>query len=172
MRQHAGVVRESRLERCARLRLARHGDALARDHFVRILGRKRSRHGLKIYKKATGKPTVTFHEALDVALCWGWIDGLRKGHDADSFVQRFTPRRAQGIWSQVNQGHVARLRKAGRMTPHGERHVAAAEADGRWVAADALIREASQGSVPADLRASRRTAGRAARGRMSRARCG
>lgn len=108
---------------------------------------------LRIYKKATGKPTVTYQEALDVALCWGWIDGLRKGHDEESFVQRFTPRKAKSIWSQVNQGHVARLRAAKRMTEHGERHVAAAEADGRWAAAYAPIRAASHATVPADLRA-------------------
>jgi len=64
---------------------------------------------LRIYKKASGMPTVTYAEALDVALCWGWIDGIRKGLDDTSFLQRFTPRRAKSIWSQNNREHVARL---------------------------------------------------------------
>lgn len=108
---------------------------------------------LRIYKKATGRATVTYQQALDVALCWGWIDGLRKSHDEISFVQRFTPRKAKSIWSQVNQGHVARLTKAGRMTAHGQRHVDAAKADGRWDAAYAPMRAATPETVPADLRA-------------------
>ncbi|MNC97723.1 hypothetical protein D3C83_154770 [compost metagenome] len=60
-------------------------------------------------------------EALDVALCWGWIDGLRKSFDETSFLQRYTPRTRKSIWSQVNQVNVARLIRAGRMTPHGQR---------------------------------------------------
>jgi uncharacterized protein YdeI (YjbR/CyaY-like superfamily) len=108
---------------------------------------------LRIYKKATGRATVTYQQALDVALCWGWIDGLRKSHDDVSFVQRFTPRKSKSIWSQVNQGHVARLTKSGRMTAHGKRHVDAAKADGRWAAAYAPMREATHDTVPEDLRA-------------------
>lgn len=108
---------------------------------------------LRIYKKATGRATVTYQQALDVALCWGWIDGLRKSHDDVSFVQRFTPRKPKSIWSQVNQGHVARLTEAGRMTAHGQRHVDAAKADGRWAAAYAPMRAATPETVPADLRA-------------------
>lgn len=108
---------------------------------------------LRIYKKATGRATVTYQQALDVALCWGWIDGLRKSHDDISFVQRFTPRKPKSIWSQVNQGHVARLTEAGRMTAHGQRHVDAAKADGRWDAAYAPMRAATPETVPADLRA-------------------
>jgi uncharacterized protein YdeI (YjbR/CyaY-like superfamily) len=80
-------------------------------------------------------PTITHAQALDVALCWGWIDGIRKASDADSFLQRFSPRRARSVWSQINRAHVARLTKAGRMTPHGQRQVDAAKADGRWAAA-------------------------------------
>ena len=108
---------------------------------------------LRIYKQHTGKPTVTYAQALDVALCWGWIDGLRKAFDDVSFLQRFTPRRPKSVWSQVNRDHVARLTKAGRMTPHGQRHVDAARADGRWDAAYAPIRTATEAGVPADLRA-------------------
>ena len=108
---------------------------------------------LLIHKKDSGLPTVTYAQALDVALCWGWIDGLRKGFDEHSFLQRFTPRKTKSVWSQVNRGHIARLKKAGRMTPHGQRHVDAAKADGRWDAAYAPIRSATADTVPADLRA-------------------
>jgi uncharacterized protein YdeI (YjbR/CyaY-like superfamily) len=107
---------------------------------------------LRIYKKASGVATVTYPEALDVALCWGWIDGLRKPLDARSFLQRFGPRQPRSLWSQINRDHVARLTAAGRMTPHGQRHVDAAKTDGRWARAYAPIRSASQASVPADLR--------------------
>jgi uncharacterized protein YdeI (YjbR/CyaY-like superfamily) len=106
---------------------------------------------LKIHKKGSGLPSVTYAEALDVMLCWGWIDGLKKGFDANSFLQRFTPRRPKSIWSQVNREHVARLIAAGRMTPHGHAQIEAAKKDGRWDAAYAPIRSASAGDVPPDL---------------------
>jgi uncharacterized protein YdeI (YjbR/CyaY-like superfamily) len=108
---------------------------------------------LKMHKKGSGLLTVTYAQALDVALCWGWIDGIRKGFDDRSFLQRFTPRGRRSIWSQINKGHVARLKTAGRMTPHGQRHVDAAKADGRWAAAYAPIRLASVATIPDDLRA-------------------
>jgi uncharacterized protein YdeI (YjbR/CyaY-like superfamily) len=108
---------------------------------------------LKIHKKDSGAPTVTHAQALEVALCWGWIDGIRKGFDERSFLQRFTPRKAKSIWSQVNKGHVARLTSAGRMTPHGQRHIDAAKADGRWAAAYAPMRTATVATIPDDLRA-------------------
>ena len=108
---------------------------------------------VRIYKKASGIPTVTHAEALDVALCWGWIDGIRKGLDEASFLQRFTPRRKRSIWSQVNREHVARLVAAGRMREPGQREVDAAKADGRWDAAYAPIRSASEATMPPDLRA-------------------
>jgi uncharacterized protein YdeI (YjbR/CyaY-like superfamily) len=108
---------------------------------------------LKMHKKGSGLLTVTYAQALDVALCWGWIDGIRKGFDDRSFLQRFTPRGRKSIWSQINKGHVARLSAAGRMTPQGQRHVDAAKADGRWAAAYAPIRLASVATIPADLRA-------------------
>jgi uncharacterized protein YdeI (YjbR/CyaY-like superfamily) len=81
---------------------------------------------LRIFKKDSGVPTVTAAQALDVALCWGWIDGLRKRFDDESFLQRYTPRRPKSLWSQVNRDNVARLVRAGRMTPHGMRQVEAA----------------------------------------------
>jgi uncharacterized protein YdeI (YjbR/CyaY-like superfamily) len=107
---------------------------------------------LKIYKKDSGVATVTPAEALEVALCWGWIDGIRKAFDDRSFLQRFTPRRAKSVWSQINRDHVARLTKAGRMTAHGQRQVDAAKVDGRWDAAYAPIRSATEATVPDDLR--------------------
>jgi uncharacterized protein YdeI (YjbR/CyaY-like superfamily) len=106
---------------------------------------------LKIHKKASGRATVTYAQALDVALCWGWIDGIKKSFDEVSFLQRFTPRKAKSIWSQTNKEHVARLTAAARMTPHGQRHVDAAKADGRWEAAYAPIRSATAATVPGDL---------------------
>jgi uncharacterized protein YdeI (YjbR/CyaY-like superfamily) len=106
---------------------------------------------LKIFKKDSGRPSVTYAQALDVALCWGWIDGLRKGFDSEAFLQRFTPRKAKSIWSQINRDHVARLIQAGRMTPQGQRQVDVAKADGRWSAAYAPIRSASKTTVPPDL---------------------
>ena len=108
---------------------------------------------LKIYKKDSGLPTVTNAQALDVALCWGWIDGIRKSFDEQSFLQRYTPRRVRSIWSQINRDHVARLTKAGRMTPHGQKQVDAAKADGRWDAAYAPIRSTTNATIPEDLRA-------------------
>jgi uncharacterized protein YdeI (YjbR/CyaY-like superfamily) len=108
---------------------------------------------VRIYKKGSGKPTVTVAEALDVALCWGWIDGIRKGLDEESFLQRYTPRRPKSIWSQINREHVARLTAAGRMTTAGQRQVDAAKADGRWNAAYAPIRSATEATIPDDLRA-------------------
>jgi uncharacterized protein YdeI (YjbR/CyaY-like superfamily) len=107
---------------------------------------------LRIYKKDSGVPTVTIAQALDVALCWGWIDGIRKSFDDESFLQRYTPRRPKSLWSQVNRDHIARLTAAGRMTPHGQRQVDAAKADGRWAAAYAPIRSLTKDSIPADLR--------------------
>lgn len=108
---------------------------------------------LKVHKKGSGLPTVTTAQALEVALCWGWIDGIRKSLDEQSFLQRYTPRRPRSLWSQVNRDHVARLTEAGRMTPHGQRQVDAAKADGRWDAAYAPISSASDASIPEDLRA-------------------
>jgi uncharacterized protein YdeI (YjbR/CyaY-like superfamily) len=78
---------------------------------------------VRIYKKGSGVPSVTIAEALDVVLCWGWIDGIRKSLDERAYLQRYTPRRAKSTWSQVNRQHVARLTKAGRMTSYGQRQV-------------------------------------------------
>src|SRR5579859_479961 len=90
---------------------------------------------LRIYKKDSGVPSVTYAEALDQALCFGWIDGQKLPFDANSWVQRFTPRRAKSGWSKKNVAHVARLIREGQMTPAGLKEVEAAKADGRWAAA-------------------------------------
>jgi uncharacterized protein YdeI (YjbR/CyaY-like superfamily) len=108
---------------------------------------------VKIHKKSSGLASVTPAQALDVVLCWGWIDGLRKAFDERSFLQRYTPRGPKSRWSQINREHVARLVAAGRMTPHGQRQIDAAKADGRWDAAYAPIRATTASTVPRDLRA-------------------
>jgi uncharacterized protein YdeI (YjbR/CyaY-like superfamily) len=90
---------------------------------------------LRFFKKDSGKPTVTYAEALDEALCFGWIDGQAKPLDELSWIQKFTPRRARSGWSKRNTEHVERLTKAGLMMPAGLLAVAAAKADGRWHAA-------------------------------------
>lgn len=103
---------------------------------------------LRIAKKGAGVTTVTYAQALDVALCHGWIDGQKRADDARFFQQRFTPRRARSVWSKRNIGHVERLVAAGRMQPRGQREVDAAKADGRW--ASAYAGSASM-EVPAEL---------------------
>lgn len=87
---------------------------------------------LRIYKKGSGKKTVTYAEALDEALCYGWIDGQKNTYDAESFLQKFTPRRPKSTWSKCNREHVARLTDEKRMTPAGQKEVDAAKIDGRW----------------------------------------
>ena len=103
---------------------------------------------LKIAKKATGTPTVTHAEALEVALCYGWIDGQRDRFDDQWFLQRFTPRRARSNWSKVNRAKVEELMAKGRMQPAGVAEVERARADGRW---DAAYDAPSQATVPDDL---------------------
>jgi uncharacterized protein YdeI (YjbR/CyaY-like superfamily) len=110
---------------------------------------------IKVHKVASGLPSITPKEAIDVVLCWGWIDGIRKSFDADSFLQRYTPRTAKSIWSQINVDNVARLIADGRMTDHGLRQVDAAKADGRWDKAygagkDMKIQEDFQAAIDAE----------------------
>ena len=90
---------------------------------------------LRIYKKGTRVQSITYDEALDCALCFGWIDGLRKSYDKDSYIQRFTPRRRNSIWSKRNREHIERLIDAGRMKPSGLAEVQRAKDDGRWAQA-------------------------------------
>jgi uncharacterized protein YdeI (YjbR/CyaY-like superfamily) len=105
---------------------------------------------LKIAKKDTGIATVTYAQALDVALCFGWIDGQKGAFDAQWFLQRFTPRKPRSKWSKVNTEHAERLTEAGRMRAAGLAQVEAARADGRWAAAYESARSAG---VPPDLQA-------------------
>jgi uncharacterized protein YdeI (YjbR/CyaY-like superfamily) len=97
---------------------------------------------LRYFKKGSGKKSITYAEALDQALCFGWIDGQVKPFDADSWLQRFTPRRARSKWSWRNTQYVERLTAAGLMQPGGLATVEAAKADGRWAAAYPSPRQA------------------------------
>lgn len=105
---------------------------------------------LRIAKRHSGITTITIAEALDVALCYGWIDGQRRAHDDVSFLQRYSRRRPRSSWSKVNVAKVEALMAAGRMRPAGLAEVAAAKADGRWEAAYESQRTAA---VPPDLAA-------------------
>jgi uncharacterized protein YdeI (YjbR/CyaY-like superfamily) len=108
---------------------------------------------IKCHKKGSGLASITPAEALDIALCYGWIDAIRKSLDERSYLQRYTPRGKKSLWSQINRDNVARLTAAGRMTAHGQRQVDLAKADGRWDAAYAPMRSLSADTLPADLRA-------------------
>ncbi len=84
------------------------------------------------YKKNSGKSGMNYDQALDEALCFGWIDGLVKRYNEEAYMQRFTPRRPKSVWSKINTGHIERLIKEGKMTPLGLAAVDAAKKDGRW----------------------------------------
>lgn len=105
---------------------------------------------LRIAKAEAPAPTVSYADALQVALCWGWIDGQKATADAGYWLQRFTPRRARSKWSEVNRRHAEALIASGAMRPAGMREVERARADGRWDAAYAPQRTAA---VPDDLAA-------------------
>lgn len=105
---------------------------------------------IRIFKVASGIPSITPKEAIDVCLCWGWIDAIRKGLDETSYLQRYTPRGRKSIWSRINVDNVARLVEEGRMTEHGLRHVEAARADGRW---DRAYGGSKEMTIPPDLQA-------------------
>jgi uncharacterized protein YdeI (YjbR/CyaY-like superfamily) len=94
-------------------------------------------HGiwLRIFKKGSGEKSISYAEALDQALCYGWIDGQKQAHDAHSWLQKFTPRRPGSGWSKINTTHVERLIKSGQMALAGLKAVEAAQNDGRWQAA-------------------------------------
>ncbi|MFE1539252.1 YdeI family protein [Streptomyces microflavus] len=103
---------------------------------------------VKIAKKHTGVPSLTWEEMVDTVLCFGWIDGLRRGFDDTYFLQRTTPRSPRSAWSQVNVAKAEALIAAGRMRPRGLAEIEAARADGRWEAAYASQRNAT---APPDL---------------------
>ena len=87
---------------------------------------------IKIHKVKSGLQSISPEQAIWAALCWGWIDGIRKSFDEKSFLQRYSPRGAKSVWSQINIDNVARLTAEGKMTEHGLKQVEAAKADGRW----------------------------------------
>jgi uncharacterized protein YdeI (YjbR/CyaY-like superfamily) len=87
---------------------------------------------IRFFKKNSGVKTITYDQALDEALCFGWIDSQVKKYDEQSYIQKFTPRRPKGLWSKRNIEHIGRLTKAGLMQPAGLKEVEAAKADGRW----------------------------------------
>ena len=105
---------------------------------------------LKLAKKAAGVPSVTYAEALESALCYGWIDGQKKALDDEWWLQKFTPRAPKSVWSKINRQKAEQLIEAGAMRPAGLRAVEAAQADGRW--ARAYDSQATS-TVPADLQA-------------------
>ncbi|MBX3607641.1 MAG: YdeI/OmpD-associated family protein [Piscinibacter sp.] len=105
---------------------------------------------LMIAKRGAREPGITYPEAVELALCWGWIDGQKKALDDQHFLQRFTPRRARSIWSRINVEKAVALAEAGRMQAPGLAQIEAAKADGRWARA---YDGASTAVVPDDLRA-------------------
>jgi uncharacterized protein YdeI (YjbR/CyaY-like superfamily) len=105
---------------------------------------------IRIHKVGSGLKSITPKEAIDAALCWGWIDAVRKSLDAKSYLQRYTPRGAKSIWSKINVENVARLTSAGRMTEHGLKEVEAAKADGRW---DRAYASGKEMTIPDDFQA-------------------
>ena len=105
---------------------------------------------IKVHKVGSGLAWITPKQAIDVVLCFGWIDAIRKSLDDTSFLQRYTPRGRKSIWSKINIDNVARLVEEGRMTEHGLRQVEAAKADGRW---DRAYASGKDMKIPDDLQA-------------------
>lgn len=103
---------------------------------------------VKVFKKQSGIPSVTWNDIVLETLCWGWIDGIKKSFDDEAYLQRITPRTARSLWSKRNTEHVERLTAEGRMEAPGLAHVRAAKADGRWANAYA---PPSETEVPADF---------------------
>ncbi len=103
---------------------------------------------LRIFKKDSGEATVTYDEALDEALCFGWIDGQKKKYDEKSWLQKFTPRRSKSIWSKRNKTRTVQLIEERRMQPSGLKEIEAAKSDGRW---DKAYDSPSQMKIPADF---------------------
>lgn len=93
---------------------------------------------MQIYKQGSAQKSINWQESVKVALCWGWIDGIKKSLDGDSYLQRFTPRRANSVWSKRNTKYVAQLIEDGLMQEAGMIPVRLAKADGRWDAAYAI----------------------------------
>ena len=130
------------------------------ESFYKWLGKhhgKQDEIWIKIHKVDSGLKSITPKQAIDVVLCWGWIDGQRKGFDDNSYLQRYTPRTRKSIWSRINVDNVARLIEEGRMTDHGLREVEAAKSDGRWARAynskDMKIPDDLQAAIDAEPKA-------------------
>ncbi|ASY65454.1 putative periplasmic membrane protein (plasmid) [Sinorhizobium sojae CCBAU 05684] len=121
------------------------------ESFYQWLGQNHDKQDevwIKVHKVGSGLRSITPKEAIDVVLCWGWIDSLRKGFDEKSYLQRYTPRGRKSIWSRINVDNVERLLEAGRMTEHGLKQVEAAKADGRW---DRAYESGREMKIPDDL---------------------
>ena len=121
------------------------------DAFYKWLGKHHDSEDeiwIKIHKAGSGLKSITAKEAVDVVLCWGWIDAVRKSFDEQSFLQRYTPRTKKSIWSKINVDNVARLIREERMTEHGLSQVNAAKADGRWQRA---YKSGKEMTIPPDL---------------------
>lgn len=103
---------------------------------------------LRYFKKNSNQPTIRHDDAVDIAICWGWIDGLINKYDEESYLVRYTPRRPKSIWSKVNVAKVERLLAAGRMQPSGLQHVEKAKQDGRW---DRAYDPSSTMTIPEDF---------------------
>ena len=123
------------------------------ESFYKWLGKNHDKQDeiwIKIHKVGSGLRSITPKEAIDVVLCWGWIDAIRKSLDDVSLLQRYTPRGKKSTWSRINVDNVARLIREGRMTAHGLKQVDLAKADGRW---DRAYRSGKDMQLPADLMA-------------------
>lgn len=123
------------------------------ERFYKWLGKHHDKEPelwIKIHKLDSGLTSITPKEAIDVVLCWGWIDAVRKGFDDKSYLQRYTPRGTRSTWSQINVDNVARLIKESRMTEHGLKHVETAKADGRW---DRAYKSGKNMKIPGNLQA-------------------
>jgi uncharacterized protein YdeI (YjbR/CyaY-like superfamily) len=121
--------------------------------FYRWLGKHHDKEDevwIKIHKVDSGLKSITPKEAIDVVLCWGWIDAIRKRLDDKSYLQRYTPRGRKSTWSQINVENITRLIEEGRMTEHGLAQVRAAKADGRW---DRAYGGSKDMKIPDDLQA-------------------
>ncbi len=124
--------------------------AQAFDAWLELNGAGSTGIYISIAKKGSGIPSVTYAEAVEIALCHGWIDGVRRSHDNRTFLQRFTPRSPRSIWSEINKKKVQQLMKAKLMRPAGLATVKVARANGQW---DKAYAPASTVQVPPDLAA-------------------
>jgi uncharacterized protein YdeI (YjbR/CyaY-like superfamily) len=123
-------------------------NGIAFYRWLSVHHRKEDEVWIRIYKVGSGLKSITPKEAIDVCLCWGWIDAVRKRCDDKSYLQRYTRRRKRSIWSKINVDNVTRLIAEGRMTERGLEEVEAAKADGRW---DRAYGSGKNMTIPADL---------------------